>query len=639
MKKQMAASASFLVLLVSVPVVWCWLGIITVTPDPAVVDETAGSIVLTVTKTVLPVIDTWDFTYSTADDTASGSDYTPVFETLRQVPFDQKTTTITIAILDDTDLDPGETFLVQLTGFILGEPDMNVTVTIIDDERPPVQLKQPADIAIKENASNNVTLTLERNDTSTHSFTLQLHIIAGTADAGTDFAHFGLWLNITFAENVMSVTTTLASVISDLLAEPKEVFTIFITGAEITNNITVAVTISDSDAPDSFHCGRGKSQPCLNNGTCNNDGCLPYTGFCNCTSGFEGVNCGIETSTKTTKCSPACVNGTCVDGTCICDPGFAGDICDKPAYFHQCNPANFSVCITPLSVNTFGGDIYVHNFKKVSACSLILAPPVADPSDGIVDWCKGYAAVIPYNGTCGELGPSFSGNVTSYVLQLFVQYTRDVRQCTDEKVTFTCEFNNNSLEVNYNIGVEGQSASNDVTSFQGGTSKLVPANMDATAKDGNPLPSILALGTDVKITLSVQNVPGQDGIIIHSITVQNNRAGLDKRSLSLYNYGCAPQVYKAILIEPPYFSPAGQKHTICFILRLFVFEHDMSLSNPVLVLKVRFRVFSNAASTVMPVCSGRRKRQAEEGDLTLSRTFKVTIEENGVQAGNSMQCN
>ncbi|XP_046583916.1 uncharacterized protein LOC124291055 [Haliotis rubra] len=63
----------------------------------------------------------------------------------------------------------------------------------------------------------------------------------------------------------------------------------------------------------------------------------------------------------------------------------------------------------------------------------------------------------------------------------------------------------------------------------------------------------------------------------------------------------------------------------------FVFEHDMESVNPVLVLKVRFRVFSNAASTVMPVCSGRRKRQAEEGDLTLSRTFKVTIEENGVQ--------
>ncbi|XP_046570055.1 uncharacterized protein LOC124278383 [Haliotis rubra] len=155
--------------------------------------------------------------------------------------------------------------------------------------------------------------------------------------------------------------------------------------------------------------------------------------------------------------------------------------------------------------------------------------------------------------------------------------------------------------------------------------------MDVTAKDGSPLPSILALGTDVKITLSVQNVPGQAGIIIHSITVHNNRAGLDKRSLSLYNYGCAPQVYRGILITPPYFSPAGQKHTICFILRLFVFEHDRSLSNPVLVLKVGFKVFSNAASAVMPVCSGRRKRQAEEGDLTVSRTFKVTIEENGAQ--------
>ncbi|XP_067687042.1 uncharacterized protein [Haliotis asinina] len=630
MKKTMATTMSFVALLVTVTIVSVQ-GAIVVTPNPARVDETAGNITLTVNNTMLPSAGLWGFTYETADDTADGSDYTAIPSMSAQVQSNQDTFNITISISDDMDLDPGETFLVKLTNFIRGEPDMNVTVTIIDDERPRVELKQPADITIGENDSNNITLTLERNDTTTHSFTLQLHIMAGTASVGTDFTHFGLWLNVTFAENVTSVTTTLASVINDLLEEPTEEFTIFITGAEISNNITVVVTINDNDAPDSFHCGRGKSQPCLNNGTCINDGCLSNTGFCNCTSGFEGVNCGIDASLNASTCSTPCVNGTCVNGTCICDPGFAGDICDKSAYFHQCSPTNFSVCITPFSIDTFCGDIYVENFRNVSACNLTLAPTVADPSDGIVDWCKGYAAVIPYNGTCGELGPSISGNVTSYVLDLYVQYTRDIRQCTDERVIFTCEFNNNSLEVSHKFDVDSQSGSNDAGSSRRRTGQLVPADMDATARNGSPLPSILTLGTDVKITLSVQNVPGYVGIIIHSISVHNYRPGLDKRSLPLYDHGCAPQLYRGILIRPPYFSPAGQKQTICFIFRLFVFEHDRGLSNPVLVLKVRFKVFRYAASAVMPVCGGRRKRQAEDGDLTLSRTFKVTIEENGVQ--------
>ncbi|XP_046357659.2 uncharacterized protein LOC124135969 isoform X2 [Haliotis rufescens] len=629
METSMAAPTALLVLLATVLVVSVQ-GNITVTPDPAVVDETAGSIILNVTNTMLPTAGLWGFTYETADDTADGSDYTAISATSQMIQFSQDTFQITIMIVNDTDLDPGETFLVKLTSFIRGEPDINVTVSITDDERPPVQLKQPADIAIKESATNNITLTLERNDTSTHPFTFQLHIVAGTAVAGTDFAHFGLWITITFAENVTRLTRELASVINDLVEEPSEVFTVFITGDEITNNITVTVTINDNDAPDPFHCGRGKSQPCLNNGTCINEGCLGTTGYCNCSPEFTGVNCGIERSTITTNCSQACANGTCVDGTCICDPGFAGDICDKAAYFHQCNPTNFSVCITPFSLDTFCGDVFVLRFQNVFECNLTLAPTQADPSDGIVDWCKGYGAAIPYNGTCGELGPSFSGNVTSYELELYVQYTRDLRQCTDEKVTFTCQFNNNSLEVTHNIAVEGQSSS-DETSFQRGTGQLVPANMDATARDGSPLPSLLTLGTDVKISLSVQNIPGHEGIIIFSITVHNNRPGTDKRSLTLYNEGCAPQVYRGILIVPPYFSPAGQKHTVCFVFRLFVFEHDLSLSNPVLALKVRFRIFSSATSAVMPTCSGRRKRQAVEGDLTMSRTFKITIEENGVQ--------
>ncbi|XP_071101823.1 uncharacterized protein [Haliotis cracherodii] len=382
-------------------------GSITVSPSsPVKVDESAGILTLTVTNNNLPGTGYWGFKV----------------------------------------LDPFETFLLRITDSFLGESDVNVTICIIDNELAPVELKQPGNITVKEGQSNNnITLKLERADASTRNFTVQIQIQAGTAVPGQDIAHEGIEKWFEFAENETSKTIPLASLINDLIEEPSEVFTVVITGPYLKDNITVYVTIKDDDTPDPFHCGRGKSQPCLNNGTCIDDGCRPTYGYCDCTSGFSGVNCGIDDTLS--PCNQACVNGTCVNGACICDPGFAGELCDKNAYYHQCNPTNFSVCITPFSLDTFSGVVYVKNFQNVSECNLTLAPSPADPSDGIVDWCKGYAAAIPYNGTCGELGPTVDGNYTSYELSLLVQYTSGIKSCTDEKVTFTCRYDNNSLHI------------------------------------------------------------------------------------------------------------------------------------------------------------------------------------------------
>ncbi|XP_071101333.1 uncharacterized protein [Haliotis cracherodii] len=616
-------------------------GGITVSPSsPVKVDESAGTVTVTVTNDMLPMAGFWGFTSLTSDETATaGSDYTSLARTLSQVPFSQPSVDLTVNITDDNDLDPGETFLLMLKDFFSGESDINVTICINDNELAPVELKQPGNFTVKEGQSNNnITLKLERADASTRTFTVQVNIHTGTAVPDLDITHLFSDHLIHFAENEMSKTIPLASLINDQVEEPSKVFTVVIKGQDLKDDVAVHVTIKDDDSvisiittspPDPFHCGRGKSQPCLNNGNCTDEGCHPSTGYCNCTSGFTGVNCGINPNTLS-PCNQACVNGTCVNGACICDPGFAGELCDKNAYYHQCNPTNFSVCITPFSLDTFSGVVYVKNFQNVSECNLTLAPSPADPSDGIVDWCKGYAAAIPYNGTCGELGPTVDGNYTLYELSLLVQYTSGIKSCTDEKVTFTCRYDNNSLHIVNTY---------DANSFHDGsvvreTANYVPAILTSTAADGSSLTPPLALGTTAKICISVKEIPGLDGIVIHKITVHNNRPIPDKRSITLYDQGCIPDTAAGILTVSPFFTPTGEKHTICLEIRIFVFEHDIYLAHPVLAVKVYFKVVRHDAlsGAVLPTCGSRKKRQTDDDESSLSTTYTITITDGGENA-------
>ena len=69
--------------------------------------------------------------------------------------------------------------------------------------------------------------------------------------------------------------------------------------------------------------------PCLNGGTCT-DGVASYS--CSCLAGFTGTNC--ETNVDDCASNP-CAHGTCTDGinmyTCTCTTGFAGANCDSCA--------------------------------------------------------------------------------------------------------------------------------------------------------------------------------------------------------------------------------------------------------------------------------------------------------------------
>ncbi|XP_046570057.1 uncharacterized protein LOC124278385 [Haliotis rubra] len=101
-----------------------------------------------------------------------------------------------------------------------------------------------------------------------------------------------------------------------------------------------------------------------------------------------------------------------------------------------------------------------------------------------------------------------------------------------------------------------------------------------------------------------------NGIIIKNITINNNRTGSDYREKVVYADNC--DVSGAGLVSSlPAFDPAGEKHTLCFMLETFTFEHDSGLTNPALAIVSTVQVFENAADAVQPTCPGRRKRNAE----------------------------
>ncbi|XP_053382289.1 delta-like protein D isoform X3 [Mercenaria mercenaria] len=73
------------------------------------------------------------------------------------------------------------------------------------------------------------------------------------------------------------------------------------------------------------------SSPCLNNGTCVDNGNGTFT--CICESGYTDTNCSVLAS-GICDSSPCLNNGTCVDNgngtfTCICESGYTGTNCSE----------------------------------------------------------------------------------------------------------------------------------------------------------------------------------------------------------------------------------------------------------------------------------------------------------------------
>nr|P86954.1 RecName: Full=EGF-like domain-containing protein 2; Flags: Precursor [Pinctada maxima] len=111
----------------------------------------------------------------------------------------------------------------------------------------------------------------------------------------------------------------------------------------------------------SFYC-KNPGYPCLNGGTC------LYNGECNCTSGFRGFNCGLDSSTISAACTVECHNkGICFNGDkCYCTKDYMGPTCQQAYDFADCNKS--SMKIKAYRPTEFNGEIFL--MQSMFGCKL-----------------------------------------------------------------------------------------------------------------------------------------------------------------------------------------------------------------------------------------------------------------------------
>ncbi|XP_067687150.1 uncharacterized protein [Haliotis asinina] len=370
--------------------------------NPSYVDEAAGFLVVTASNEDLPPTGVWTFSYATTDDTATaGQDYIGASKTDQVVTSNRTSFDIVLRILDDNVGEDSEEFLLMLTDFSGGDPNINVTIIILDNERFSLYFwhygntregTQHVQIHLYKHSSRFLIQT---------ELTLLVNTMDVTATAGKDYVPVPRLVTFAAGDNQLILGVI---IIDDKLMEPSESFIITVNSSQLINNLTIPVNIEDNDHPVNSDCGR-LGQYCQNGGLC-----LQEDGICWCSSSYIGPNCATHKDDIQggSGCdSLHCVHGTCMsNGTlarCACDRNYTGELCDKATYFSQCNPNNISICITPpRSINAITA-IYIKDHRETPDCKLALAPTPPDPNDGIVDWCEGYAAVFRYNTSCGEV--------------------------------------------------------------------------------------------------------------------------------------------------------------------------------------------------------------------------------------------
>lgn len=110
---------------------------------------------------------------------------------------------------------------------------------------------------------------------------------------------------------------------------------------------------------------------CLNPGyDCKNNGLCDYFGRCKCPQGYQGYDCGLDSSTisSSADCRATCVNkGICHSNTvCYCTDDFVGPQCEVPVLSAQCGLNTVKVQgYQPL---TFRGEMYLK--QSMFSCQL-----------------------------------------------------------------------------------------------------------------------------------------------------------------------------------------------------------------------------------------------------------------------------
>ena len=216
------------------------------------VNEGDGTVTVTVTKTGNTAVPA-AVNYATSDGTATApSDYTTTSGTLTFAPT-ETSKTFTVPIIQDTVYEGNETFTVTLStpvGATLGAPNP-ATVTIIDDDPPPVVQFSSGTYSVSGSAGN-VTVTVTKTGSTAVNAVVHYATSNGTATAPGDYtATSG---DLTFAPSDTSKNITIP-IVNDSVYDGSENFIVTLSApasATLGTPITATVTITDPNSAPSF---------------------------------------------------------------------------------------------------------------------------------------------------------------------------------------------------------------------------------------------------------------------------------------------------------------------------------------------------------------------------------------------------
>jgi len=226
-------------------------GTLGLTTTAVSVDETAGTVTLTVERTV-GADDTVSVNYATAPGTATAADFTATSGTLTWANADAAPRTITVPITDDALYEADESFTVTLSGITGGATlgTSSATITIVSDDAPrPGTIAMAAATRTIDETAGTVTLLVTRTGGADLAVGVSYATSPGSATAADFTATSG---SLDWANGDSTAKTITVPIINDAIYEPDETFTVMlsdVTGGATLGADTTTVTIASDDPP------------------------------------------------------------------------------------------------------------------------------------------------------------------------------------------------------------------------------------------------------------------------------------------------------------------------------------------------------------------------------------------------------
>ncbi len=198
---------------------------------------TSGTMTLTLSA-VRPTIVT--VAYTVTGTATSGADFTTLSGTIN-IPAGALTATLTIPVINDTNVENSETVVVTLTSVTSGAATIGATVvatnTITDNDSATVTIANTTNGAEAGPANGVITITQSAVSAAN---TVLAYTVSGTATSGTDYTALSGTVTI-----LAGSTTAVISipVIDDSLFDPAETVIVSLTGVTSGLNTTLGATV------------------------------------------------------------------------------------------------------------------------------------------------------------------------------------------------------------------------------------------------------------------------------------------------------------------------------------------------------------------------------------------------------------